>query len=137
MKISIGVAAAAIAGTASVGFYNIYQAMPGTSSDNKSSSDPLTSGEVAYAARTFLETWSKGDDLGASQRTDSGSAAYPRLTSFRGGLDITALKAVPGRPSGPRVPFTVTATVSSGEAQGTWTYDSELTVVRGRWASRW
>ncbi|MEV1049725.1 penicillin-binding transpeptidase domain-containing protein [Streptomyces sp. NPDC049887] len=95
------------------------------------SSGPPSAEEVRTTAEDFLAAWASGEAPRAAQLTNNAAEAEPLLSSFRDGAHVSAVTMKQGKPVGPKVPFTVSATVSYEGASKPWTYTSELTVVRG------
>ncbi|MGC5365446.1 penicillin-binding transpeptidase domain-containing protein [Streptomyces sp. DT24] len=87
--------------------------------------------EIADTSKKFLAAWASGDASAASQLTNNPVEAEPLLTGFAKDAHVTAAAITPGPAVGPKVPFTVNATVSYGGASKPMSYASELTVVRG------
>ncbi|MFD9966949.1 penicillin-binding transpeptidase domain-containing protein [Streptomyces sp. NPDC059017] len=94
-------------------------------------SGPPSAEEVRTTAEDFLAAWASGEAPRAAQLTNNAAEAEPLLSSFRDGAHVSAVTMKQGKPVGPKVPFTVSATVSYEGASKPWTYTSELTVVRG------
>ncbi|GFH37220.1 penicillin-binding transpeptidase domain-containing protein [Streptomyces pacificus] len=94
-------------------------------------SGPPSTDEIRTTAEDFLAAWASGEAARAAQLTDNAVEAEPLLSSFRDGAHVSDMTVKQGKPIGPKVPFTVSATVSYEGAVKPWTYASELTVVRG------
>ncbi|GBQ03309.1 penicillin-binding protein [Streptomyces spongiicola] len=95
------------------------------------SSGPPSAEEIRTTADGFLAAWASGEAARAARLTDNAAEAEPLLSSFRDGAHVSGVTMKQGKPVGPKVPFTVSATVSYKGASKPWTYASELTVVRG------
>ncbi|MET9292957.1 penicillin-binding transpeptidase domain-containing protein [Streptomyces sp. NPDC003077] len=147
-KVVVGAVAAAVVGVAGVGGYNIFEALAdgNTGSGNVNGPEPVRTGpptaeEIRTTTRDFLAAWAKGDASGAAALTDNAEGATQALTTFREEARVARLRLTPGKPTGNRVPFHVTAEFEMEvEKDGggvsvrhsTWSYDSSLAVVRGR-----
>ncbi|NNJ03419.1 penicillin-binding protein [Streptomyces sp. PKU-MA01144] len=94
-------------------------------------SGPPSAEEIRTTAKDFLAAWASGQAPRAAQLTNDAAEAEPLLSSFRDGAHVSGVTMKQGKPVGPKVPFTVSATVSYEGASKPWTYASELTVVRG------
>ncbi|MGW1077198.1 penicillin-binding transpeptidase domain-containing protein [Streptomyces sp. NPDC002537] len=135
-KIALGVVAAAMAGVAGVGVYNVVDAVTGNTS-GQAEAAPVTTGpptvdEVDRTARDFLAAWESGDTGKAAALTDNAQAATTALTGYRQTAHVEKVSLKQGTATGTKVPFSVTAEVSYGKQRSTWTYDSSLDVVRGQ-----
>ncbi|GAA2240787.1 penicillin-binding protein [Streptomyces ruber] len=91
---------------------------------------PLTAEEVTSAASGFLTAWQDGSVARAAAATDDRAAATAALTGFEKDARITDVTLTPGTPSGGKVPFSVTGTVSYEDVSKPLSYRSSLTVVR-------
>ncbi|SEQ56421.1 penicillin-binding transpeptidase domain-containing protein [Streptomyces radiopugnans] len=93
---------------------------------------PPSPEEVRETAGRFLRAWQEGKADEAAALTDDEAAAAEALTGFRKDVRASGVRLEPGAAAGADVPFTVTAEVEydKGERPATWTYESELTVVR-------
>ncbi|MFC5722086.1 penicillin-binding transpeptidase domain-containing protein [Streptomyces gamaensis] len=137
-KIAIGVVAAALAGAAGMGAYNVVDAVTNpTSAGSRAEAAPVRTGppsadEVDTTARDFLAAWERGDAGAAAQLTDNVEAATTALTGYRESAHVEKVSLRPGPAAGSKVPFSVTAEISYGDQRSTWTYDSALEVTRGR-----
>ncbi|MDT9692161.1 penicillin-binding transpeptidase domain-containing protein [Streptomyces sp. P9(2023)] len=126
-----------VAGGVAYGGYNLWQGVSGGSGVGVSSgaeeklTGPVTEGEVANAAKAFLAAWAAGEPDRAGQLTNNPVDAGPVVADFGVGAKVTKAEITPGTAVGPKVPFTVKATITYEGQSKPWTYDSELTVVRG------
>jgi hypothetical protein len=138
----IGAVFTVMVGVAGYGAYNIYTGLNAgdglrtpavrteASDAPPASAAPLSAKEIAGTAQEFLAAWSSGDTTGAADLTDAPYTASTALTAYASGAHVDSVKAVPGAatPGGER--FTVTAHLSYGGQNSTWTYASSLTVTR-------
>ncbi|MFI1798893.1 penicillin-binding transpeptidase domain-containing protein [Streptomyces sp. NPDC020379] len=135
-KVAIGVVAAAMAGAAGLGAYNVVSAVTDASGGQAEAAPvrtgPPTDTEVDRTARDFLAAWESGDASKAAALTDNAAAATTALTGYREAAHIEKVSFRQGSATGTKVPFSVTAEVVYGKQRSTWTYDSSLAVVRGR-----
>ncbi|MGW6566510.1 penicillin-binding transpeptidase domain-containing protein [Streptomyces sp. NPDC054975] len=127
-----------VAGGVAYGGYNLWQGINGGSgggvsaaSSEERRSGPVTADEVDNAAKEFLAAWAAGEPDKAGQLTNNPVDAGPVVADFGVGAKVTKAEITPGTPVGPKVPFTVKATVTYEGQSKDWTYGSELTVVRG------
>ncbi|MCA6093921.1 penicillin-binding protein [Streptomyces sp. SCA3-4] len=140
-KIATGVIGAAIVGAAGLGAYNLVDAVAeGTSGAHSEAAPvrtgPLTPEETEKAASDFLAAWAAGNTQKAGGLTDNAEAATAALTGYREDAHVEKVAFKQGTADGVKVPFSVTAEVSYAKQRSTWTYDSSLTVVRGRSSGR-
>ncbi|MCG3042474.1 penicillin-binding transpeptidase domain-containing protein [Streptomyces fenghuangensis] len=93
---------------------------------------PPSSEEVRETAGRFLRAWQEGKAEEAAALTDDEAAAAKALAGFRKDARVSGVRLEPGTAAGADVPFTVTAEVEydKEEKPASWTYESELTVVR-------
>ncbi|MEV7872150.1 penicillin-binding transpeptidase domain-containing protein [Streptomyces sp. NPDC088124] len=132
------------AGGVGYGAYNVYNGMTGGSTDaaTKSASatvktGPLSAAEIDQASKDFLAKWAEGGDAAAiAQLTNDPTAATPVIGAYRTEARVTDTVITPGPAVGAKVPFTVKATVELDGASKPWSYESELTVVRGKSTGR-
>ncbi|QGV80185.1 penicillin-binding transpeptidase domain-containing protein [Streptomyces ficellus] len=94
-------------------------------------SGPVTAEETRRTAKDFLAAWAAGDAAAAGELTDDAGTATPAVAGFRTEAHVSKAVITPGEPVGPKVPFTVDATVTYEGKSKRLTYASELTVVRG------
>ncbi|KOG88415.1 penicillin-binding protein, partial [Streptomyces varsoviensis] len=139
VKIAVGGTIAAVVGVAGYGAYNMIEGASGSS--NAAHSEPARTGppstdEIHETAKDFLAAWAAGDPEKAADYTDNAAQAVTALTGYREDAHVKKVSFKPGAVVGSKVPFTVTAEVSSGEHHATWTYDSALTVHRGKNSGR-
>ncbi|MFC8277317.1 penicillin-binding transpeptidase domain-containing protein [Streptomyces sp. NPDC057271] len=120
------------------GGYNLWQGISGGSgggvsaaSSEERRSGPVTGDEVTGTAEEFLAAWAAGEPERAGQLTNNPVAAGPVVADFGVGAKVSKAEITAGTPVGPKVPFTVNATVTYEGQSKPWRYDSELTVVRG------
>ncbi|MDX3851335.1 penicillin-binding transpeptidase domain-containing protein [Streptomyces sp. AK02-01A] len=127
------------AGGVGYGAYNIYDGLTGdsggattTSASQEVKTGPLSAEEIDKAAKDFLTGWAGGGDAaGVAQLTNDAAAAEPVIDGFHDQARVVEAVITPGKAVGPKVPFTVKATVELDGARKPWSYSSELTVVRG------
>ncbi|MEU9999239.1 penicillin-binding transpeptidase domain-containing protein [Streptomyces sp. NPDC050848] len=126
-----------VAGGAAYGGYNLWQGVNGgggggisTRSEEKLTG-PVTKDEVTDAAKEFLAAWAAGESDRAGQLTNNPVDAGPVVADFGVGAKVSKAEITAGTPVGPKVPFTVKATITYEGQSKLWTYGSELTVVRG------
>ncbi|MEV7088420.1 penicillin-binding transpeptidase domain-containing protein [Streptomyces sp. NPDC093085] len=128
------------AGGVAYGGYNVYSGLTGGSGDGGATSTkaaevktgPLTPEEIDQASKKFLARWAEGGDAAAvAQLTNDPTAATPVIGAYRTEAHVTDAVITPGTAVGAKVPFTVKATVEFEGASKPWSYESELTVVRG------
>ncbi|MFE0107182.1 penicillin-binding transpeptidase domain-containing protein [Streptomyces sp. NPDC059009] len=132
----IGGVFAVMVGGAGYGAYNIVNGISGGGSSSGADAKPAKTGppdagEVKEASAKFLAAWAEGDADTAGRYTNNAEAAVAALTGYREDAHITKVKLRPGTAAGGRVPFSVSATVTYKGKSKPFTYDSELTVVRG------
>ncbi|MGX1883179.1 penicillin-binding transpeptidase domain-containing protein [Streptomyces sp. NPDC055287] len=94
-------------------------------------SGPPSADEIARTTKDFLAAWAKGDALAAAELTDNAATARPALSAYRDEAHISEVKLTPGTAVGTKVPFTAEATVTYKGRSKAFSYESELTVVRG------
>ncbi|MFI1969708.1 penicillin-binding protein [Streptomyces cinnamoneus] len=140
-KIAIGAVAAAVAGAAGLGAYNIVDAVAGGGSGTNAAAapertGPPSAGETEETARAFLTAWAAGDTEKAAALTDNAEAAGTALTGYREAAHVEKVTLRQGTATGAKVPFSVTAEIALGKQRSTWSYDSALTVTRGRTSGR-
>ncbi|MGP4002585.1 penicillin-binding transpeptidase domain-containing protein [Streptomyces sp. 8N706] len=136
----IGGVVAAMMGAAGYGAY----ALMGSPADESASdakpapvkTGPPSAAEVRKTARDFLAAWSSGHAARAASLTDDNEAAAEALTGYRKDAHISDVTLEAGRSTGTTVPFSVNAVISYGGQKATWTYDSELAVVRAKKTGR-
>ncbi|WP_407562038.1 penicillin-binding transpeptidase domain-containing protein [Streptomyces sp. 184] len=122
---------AGMAALAVFGVTNIYQAVAGGGGDDVEKGPP-SAAEVRTTARDFLAAWADRRPADAARLTDFAAEAQPVLGAYFTDAKVRKLTLEPGAARGATVPFSVTARVVAGGHAKTWTYDSKLTVVRGR-----
>ncbi|MFJ6012754.1 penicillin-binding transpeptidase domain-containing protein [Streptomyces sp. NPDC092952] len=131
---------AVVVGGAGYGAYNVLSALndgnggggtDAASTSTEVKSGPVTKEEIADASKKFLLAWANDESDAASQLTNNPVEAAPLLAGYRGDAHVTKAVITPGTPTGAKVPYTVKATVSYGGKSASWSYASELTVVRG------
>ncbi|MER5395544.1 penicillin-binding transpeptidase domain-containing protein [Streptomyces sp. NPDC002599] len=132
----IGSVFAVMVGGAGYGAYNVVTSISGGGATGDGGpaavkSGPPSGAEVKEASRAFFAAWEKGDAAEAAADTNYASNAEGLLAGYRDDAHLTDVKITPGTASGARVPFSVKATVSYDGKSKPFTYDSELTVVRG------
>ncbi|MFE9612021.1 penicillin-binding transpeptidase domain-containing protein [Streptomyces sp. NPDC006012] len=133
-----GVAAVVVIG-AGVGGYALYGSgaaaedggRAGSTADHKPvKTGPLTATEVRTAATRFLTAWQRGRTTQAAAATDDASGATALLAGYTKDAHLQNVKITAGTAAGPKVPFSVRATVSYRGISKPLAYDSALTVVR-------
>ncbi|MFI6339199.1 penicillin-binding transpeptidase domain-containing protein [Streptomyces sp. NPDC050535] len=134
----VGGVFAVMVGGAGYGAYTVVSTVSGDDGSTGSSgpgpvkTGPPSADEVTEASEGFFAAWEKGNAASAAQYTNNDADAVPVLTSYGEAGHITGVRITPGTPSGASVPFSVKATVSFDGKSKPLSYDSELTVVRGR-----
>lgn len=138
-KIAVGVVAAAVVGAGGLGAYHLVDAVASDGGGGSSHTEaapaetgPPTADEVERTARDFLAAWAAGDTAKAAGLTDDAAAATTALTGYRADAHVEKVAFKQGAATGAKVPFSVTAEVVFGKQRSTWTYDTALSVVRGR-----
>ncbi|MFF3645873.1 penicillin-binding transpeptidase domain-containing protein [Streptomyces sp. NPDC002564] len=131
----------AMVGGAGYGAYNLVSGVTGNSGPSRPGTSEVRSGppsaaEVRETSRKFLAAWADGDARQAAAYTDNAEAAGRALTGFREDAHLTKVKLTAQQASGARVPFAVSTTVSYKGRSKPFSYDSQLTVVRGRTTGR-
>ncbi|MDQ8706749.1 penicillin-binding transpeptidase domain-containing protein [Streptomyces sp. LHD-70] len=96
----------------------------------KKEQGPPSAAEVRSTGAEFLTAWAKGDAAAAAAQTDDAKAARAALASYRKDAHLTEVKLEPGKASGQKVPFSVSAVASYEGTSKPFAYESELTVVR-------
>jgi hypothetical protein len=132
----IGSVFAVMVGGAGYGAYNVVTAISGDGGSGASGPAPVKTGppsgaEVKETSRAFFAAWEKGDAAKAAAYTNYAANAEGLLAGYRTDAHLTDVKITPGTPTGATVPFSVKATVSYDGKSKPFSYDSELTVVRG------
>ncbi|MFJ1644609.1 penicillin-binding transpeptidase domain-containing protein [Streptomyces sp. NPDC088258] len=128
-----------VAGGVGYGAYNVYGNLSGdtVSTAREVKTGPLSAEEIDTAAKDFLTGWAKGEDGETlAQLTNDASAAASVIEDYRDLAHVTGAVITPGAAVGTKVPFQVKATVEFGGKSAPWSYDSELTVVRGQTTGR-
>jgi hypothetical protein len=93
---------------------------------------PPSSAEIEKTSGDFLKAWARGDARAAADLTNNAAAAQTALFGYTEDAHIAQVRLEPGPAAGAKVPYSVTATVSYEGRTSKWSYDSELTVVRGK-----
>ncbi|MFC7306163.1 penicillin-binding transpeptidase domain-containing protein [Streptomyces monticola] len=137
----VGGVFAVMVGGAGIGAWNLLNGVAGgvDSGDGgppATKSGPPSAAEVRETAATFLAAWEKGSATDAASYTNYADEAQKALDAYRTDGRITEVKLAPGKADGAKVPFSVTATVTYKKHSKTFSYDSELTVVRGKQSGR-
>ncbi|MFJ8662269.1 penicillin-binding transpeptidase domain-containing protein [Streptomyces sp. NPDC093795] len=133
-----------VAGGVGYGGYNLWNGVTGgnktvetrSQEDAPKRTGPVTPDEVTTTARDFLAAWAAGEPEKAGQLTNDPVTAEPAVAAYRAGASVTEATITPGAPVGPKVPFTVKATITYEGVSKPWSYASELTVVRGQTTGR-
>ncbi|MET9516768.1 penicillin-binding transpeptidase domain-containing protein [Streptomyces sp. NPDC002994] len=95
-------------------------------------SGPPSADEIAQASKEFLAAWAEGNAPLAADLTNNAAEAQPALTAYREMAHISEVKLTAGTAAGAKVPFTADATVTYKGKSKPFSYESELTVVRGK-----
>ncbi|MFE9685047.1 penicillin-binding transpeptidase domain-containing protein [Streptomyces sp. NPDC006285] len=135
----VGGVFAVMVGGAGYGAYNIVGAVSGdegSSSAGARRTGPPSGDEVRETSEKFFAAWERGDAAAAADLTDNAVAARELLVAYGGQAHIGRVKVTPGTAAGPRVPFSVSATVSYEGKSKPLTYEGELAVVRGETTGR-
>ncbi|MFE1885461.1 penicillin-binding transpeptidase domain-containing protein [Streptomyces diastatochromogenes] len=136
----IGGVCAALLGGAGYGAYNIMSALSGDGGTGGGpaavKSGPPSGTEVEETTAKFFAAWEKGDASTAATYTNFPEAARELLAAYGGDAHITKVRITPGTATGTTVPFTVKATVSYEGKTQPLSYESRLTVVRGKTSYR-
>ncbi|WP_435969645.1 penicillin-binding transpeptidase domain-containing protein [Streptomyces sp. Qhu_M48] len=133
----VGGVFAVVAGGVGYGGYNLWNGVTGgektvnSRSEDAPRSGPVTAEEITATSRDFLAAWAAGESDRAAQLTNDPVTAGPAVLSFKEGAKVTRAVITPGAAVGPKVPFTVRATISYEGVSKDLSYASELTVVRG------
>ncbi|MEU2118667.1 penicillin-binding transpeptidase domain-containing protein [Streptomyces sp. NPDC016459] len=131
-----------VAGGVGYGGYNLWNGVTGgdqtvgVRSEDAPRTGPVTGEEVTATARDFLAAWAAGEPEKAGQLTNDPVTAGPAVAAYREGAAVTEAVITPGPAVGPKVPFTVKATITYEGVSKPWSYASELTVVRGQTTGR-
>ncbi|MEV4876065.1 penicillin-binding transpeptidase domain-containing protein [Streptomyces cyaneofuscatus] len=88
----------------------------------------IVSEPVPDAAEEFFAAWSDGDLDKASNLTTDPHAALLALKAYTSHLSTTGVNFTAHGVEGQHVPFTVTAHISTQDAEGSWSYESQLDV---------
>ncbi|CAM5630845.1 penicillin-binding transpeptidase domain-containing protein [Streptomyces griseomycini] len=136
----VGGVFAVMVGGAGYGAYNLVSAVSGDGGGGSGASAPKSGppdeGEVAETSREFFAAWEKGEATRAASYTDNAQDAGALLTAYGDEAHIGDVRITPGKATGTTVPFTVKATVTHDGTSEPLTYESELTVVRGKTTGR-
>ncbi|MER5473653.1 penicillin-binding transpeptidase domain-containing protein [Streptomyces sp. NPDC002685] len=132
----IGSVFAVMVGGAGYGAYNVVTSISGDGGGGGTGPAPVKTGppsgaEVKETSRAFFAAWEKGDAAEAAAYTNYASNAEGLLAGYRDDAHLTDVRITPGTPSRATVPFSVKAKVSYDGKSKPFSYDSELTVVRG------
>ncbi|RPK49504.1 Penicillin-binding protein A [Streptomyces sp. ADI92-24] len=136
----IGGVFAVVVGGVGYGAYNVLDGLGDsgvgggkdiTAASEEVRTGPVTKQETAETSKKFLAAWAKGDAAGASQLTNNEADAESLLTQYSESAHVTKAVITPGTATGSKVPYTVRATVSYKGKTKAWSYESDLTVVRG------
>ncbi|AZM49398.1 penicillin-binding protein [Streptomyces sp. WAC 06738] len=123
---------AGMAALAVFGVTSIYQTLAGGDDGPDVPTGPPSAAEVRTTAHDFLAAWAGRRPGAAARLTDYAAKARPVLGAYFTDALVRKVTLEPGAARGATVPFSVTARVVAEGHAKTWTYDSELTVVRGR-----
>lgn len=136
----IGGVFAVVVGGVGYGAYNVLDGLGdsgvGGGADSTTTSaevktGPVSKDEITETSKKFLAAWAKGDTAVASEFTNNKADAESLLTQYSESAHVTKAVITPGAATGSKVPYTVKATVSYKGKTKAWSYDSDLTVVRG------
>ncbi|WP_329306829.1 penicillin-binding transpeptidase domain-containing protein [Streptomyces sp. NBC_01260] len=136
----IGGVFAVVVGGVGYGAYNVLDGLGDsgvgggkdiTAASEEVRTGPVTEQETAETSKKFLAAWAKGDAAGASRLTNNEADAESLLTQYSESAHVTKAVITPGTATGSKVPYTVRATVSYKGKTKAWSYESDLTVVRG------
>lgn len=130
-RVVLGTALAGFIGVAGIGGYNLYTGLTGGSGPSVPDG-AVTPSDVKDTAREFLAAWADQNDLKAAAYTNDAQSATNALSRYREDGRVTKLTLTAGETHSATVPFRVEAEIAYRGKGSTWTYDSELTVVRGR-----
>lgn len=131
-----------VVGGTGIGAYTLVSDINGDlSTDSRSGAErvkagPPTRAEVRDTARKFLDAWTADDPEEAASYTNNAEAAALALTGYREEAHVSKAAFSPQTPTGADVPFSVSATVSFKGHRKPWSYDGQLTVVRGEKTGR-
>ncbi|MFF7654746.1 penicillin-binding transpeptidase domain-containing protein [Streptomyces sp. NPDC007983] len=134
-RVVLGTALAGFIGVAGIGGYNLYRGVTG-GSEPSVPDGAVTPAEVKETARDFLAAWADQNDLRAAAFTNDAQSAGAALSGYREDGRVEKLTLTAGEAHSSTVPFRVKAEIAFGKTRSTWTYDSKLTVVRGRTTGR-
>ncbi|MFC8370380.1 penicillin-binding transpeptidase domain-containing protein [Streptomyces sp. NPDC057238] len=137
----IGGVFAVMLGGAGYGAYNIVSAVSGgggggSSAAGTNETGPPDEGEVEETTKSFFAAWEKGEAAQAASYTNNAQEAGALLTAYGDDAHIGEVGITPGKATGTTVPFTVKATVTFDGKSEELSYESELTVVRGKTTGR-
>lgn len=139
----VGGVFAVMVGGAGYGAYNVVSALSGDGGSGSGSAGtptvrtgPPSRDEVEETTRKFFAAWAKGQAAEAASYTNYEAGAEGLLAAYRDDAHIRDVTITPGAASGRTVPFSVKATVSYEGKSEPLTYDSELSVVRGKTTGR-
>ncbi|RFU88677.1 penicillin-binding protein [Streptomyces triticagri] len=127
---AIGVAVAAVGVTAYLLVDNGDDGGQQATEQRSARTGPPSAAEVRTTANEFLTAWSKGDTAEAAAHTDDSAAARTALTGYRKDARLDKVQLTPGKRTGTKVPFKVSAQVFYKGKSKPLAYASELTVVR-------
>lgn len=88
----------------------------------------IVSENVPDAAEEFFAAWSDGDLDKASKLTTDPHAALLALKAYKNHVPTAGVNFTAHDVEGWHVPFTVTAHISTRDAKGSWSYESQLDV---------
>ncbi|GGX45529.1 penicillin-binding transpeptidase domain-containing protein [Streptomyces fructofermentans] len=129
----VGGVFAVMVGGAGYGAYTVVSGVDGASGPEAARTGPPSAEEVEEASGLFFAAWEKGRAAAAAEQTnDTTGAAERLLAGYLDDAHLTKVRITPGTPSGTTVPFSVAATVSYDGKSKPFSYESELTVVRGQ-----
>ncbi|MEU8827831.1 penicillin-binding transpeptidase domain-containing protein [Streptomyces sp. NPDC048636] len=130
-KVVVGATVVVLVGGLGFGAYNLYTGVTGGNT-TATHDGPVSASEVRDTAHHFLDAWADGNDLLAADLTNDAESALGMLSGFREDARVKKVTLTPRTAKGPTVPFRVKAEIRYGKTRSTWSYDSRLTVVRGR-----
>ncbi|MCZ9344826.1 penicillin-binding protein, partial [Streptomyces sp. TRM76130] len=97
---------------------------------------PPSGDEVAATTEKFFAAWEDGNAEEAASYTNDAASATTLLTAYAEDAHIGGVTITPGTATGTEVPFTVQAEVSYQGKTEPLTYESRLSVVRGKTTGR-
>ncbi|MFD7661689.1 penicillin-binding transpeptidase domain-containing protein [Streptomyces sp. NPDC059788] len=93
---------------------------------------PLSAAEVGDTAGKFLDAWKAGAADRAAALTDDAKAAGAALAAYPKQTHFTGLKLTPGKATGDKVAYTVSADIAYKTMKAPVSYGTSLTVKRDK-----